>query len=89
MAVWPFSLIAVTGLLLKAASLVEEHGPWRARASVAVHVGSVVVTPGLYSTGLLVVTRRFSCAPRHEGSSQIRDQIRVSCTGRWIFFFYH
>ena len=46
-AVWPFSLIAVTGLLLKAASLVEERGPWRARASVAVHVGSVAVTPGL------------------------------------------
>ena len=34
-AVWPFSLVAVTGLLIKAASLVEEHGLWRVRVSAA------------------------------------------------------
>ena len=38
-AVWPFSLVAVTGLLIKAASLVEEHGLWRVRVSVAVARG--------------------------------------------------
>ena len=26
-------------------------------------------------------------APQHMGSSRIRDQTRVSCIGRWIFYY--
>ena len=48
-------------------------------------VGSVVVAPGLQSTGSAVVARGL-VAPQHVGSSQIRDRTWVSCIGRKILY---
>ena len=53
-----YSLVAVRGLLIAGASLVSEDrlcGLWRSW-----HVGSVVVCPGLQSTGFIVVVHRLS-----------------------------
>ena len=44
---------------------------------------SRVAAPGLQSTGSIVVVHGW-VAPRHVGSSQIRDWTHVSCTGRRI-----
>ena len=44
------------------------------------HVGSIVVAPGLSSTGSTVVVQR------HVGSFWIRDRTCISCIGRWILY---
>ena len=44
------------------------------------HMGSVVVAPGFWSTGSVVVLQHVACP-------QIRDQAGISCTGRR--FIYH
>ena len=57
-----YSLFAVRGLLIAEASLVMEHRLWGTRASV-------VLAPGLWSTGSIVVAHRCSCIwdiPRSE-----------------------
>ena len=63
----------VCSLLLAVASLVVDS---RARASI-------VVVPGLWSTGSVFVAMGF-VVPRHVGSAQTRDRTSVSCIGRQI-----
>ena len=52
------------------------------RARALGPLASVIVVPGLYSTGSVVVAHRLSCSR----SSQIRDRPRVSCIGRRILY---
>ena len=50
---------------------------------------SVVVAPGLQSTGPIVVANGISCSAAAEQdmeSSWIRDRTCVFCIDRWIFF---
>ena len=64
--------------LLIVASVVTEHwlsGAWP----------SAVVAPGLQSTGSAVMVHGLSCSMA-QGSSWIRDQTCVSCTGRWLLY---
>ena len=52
----------VCGLLIAVVSLVAEHRLEGTQASVAVEMGSVVVAPGPWSTGSVVVEHRLiSC----------------------------
>ena len=68
------SLVAVLRLLIAVASLAAQHGLWGAWASV-------VGVRRLQSTGSIVVAHGLSF-PKPVGSSLIRDQTCVSCTGR-------
>ena len=52
------------------------------RARALGPLASVLVVPGLYGTGSVVVAHRLSCSR----SSQIWDRTRVSCIGRWILY---
>ena len=69
-------LVLVHGLLLAVASLVAEHGPEGTGTSV-------VVAPGLWSAGSIVMLHRLSCSAAF-GSSQTH----VSCFGRWILYHW-
>ena len=60
----------------------------RLRSQLLQHVGSVVGAPGSRATDSVVVAYRLSFAPGHVGSSQIKDQTHVSCTGRWILYHW-
>ena len=48
-------------------------------------MGSTVADPRLLSTVSVVVVYTSLVTPRHVGSSRIRGQTYVSCTGRWVF----
>ena len=48
---------------------------------------SLVVAPGLWSTGSIVVAQSWLLHSMGE-SSWIRDQIHVSCIGRWILYHW-
>ena len=71
------SPVMVQGLLI-VASVVTEHGLSGAWPSA-------VVAPRLESTGLAVMVHGLSCSMA-QGSSWIRDETCVSCTGRWILY---
>jgi len=71
-----FSLAVVCGLLTAVASLVAGHGSRAGGLSSCGFLGSGAQAKWLRCTGLV--------APRHVGSSRIRDQIHVSCVGRQI-----
>ena len=73
-----YSLVAVHGLLIAVASLVE-YGLQGTRASV-------VATPRLYSPGSTVVVHRLNCSVARALSFRTRDQTHVSCTGRRILY---
>ena len=74
-----YSLIAESGLLIVVASLLAEHGLQGSLAQVAELLpGCRAQAQQLWHTGLVTL--------RHVGSSQIRDQNCVSCTGRWILY---
>ena len=64
------SLVAVPGLLIVVASLVAEHSLWGMRASVAAPPGLSSCGSWALEHGSIVVAL---VAPRHVGSSQIRD----------------
>ena len=61
-----FSLVAVPGLLIVAASLVAEHGPWGLRASAPVAPASRAQAQCLWRVGLVAL------GP--VGSAQIRGE---------------
>jgi len=71
-------LVVVPGLLTAVASLSAQHRFWGTWASVAVVPGARVQAQWLWCMG--------SVAPWLVGSSQIRDQTHVSCTGRRILY---
>ena len=88
---WVFSLVEanrgyplVAGLLIAAASLVEEHKPSGVQASAAEACGlsscraRVLRAQALWSTGLV--------APHNVRSSQPRDRTHASCVGRQILY---
>ena len=75
-----YSPVVVNMLLIVLASLGEEHGSRVLRLQELQHMGSVVVAPGLWSTGSTVVRHKPSC------SSQTGDQTIVSCIGRQILY---
>ena len=67
--------------LLPAGPEAARHGrPWAPGARVL-----VVWVPGLQGTGSVVVPHGLSCS-LDVGSSRVRDQTRVSCTGRRILY---
>ena len=66
------ALAAVPGLL------VAGHGIGGMQASVAVAAGLGAQAQQLWRPGL--------AAPRHVGSSWIRDPTCVSCTGTWVLY---
>ena len=66
------------GLLTAVASLSAQHRFWGTWASVAAVPGARAQAPWLWCMG--------SVAPWLMGSSQIRDQTHVSCTGRRILY---
>ena len=68
------SLVVARRLLTAAASLAAEHG-------LSGGPASAVVAPRLWSTGSAAGLGL--AAPRHVGSSQIRDRTGVSCIVRW------
>ena len=76
--------VVVHRLLIAVASLVAEHGLQACGLQQLQHAVSVLVACGLSSCGSqaqqLWHTGLF--APRHVGSSRIRDQTRVPCIGR-------
>ena len=72
--------------LVAVAPLVVEHGLQDTLASVLVaHRLSGRGAWGLDHTGSVVVAHG-PAAPRHVGSSQVRGQTSVSCTGRWTVY---
>ena len=54
--------MSLLGLLIAVVSFLTEYRPYSVRTSVAVLVGSVVVAPGLESTGSIIVVHRLSCS---------------------------
>ena len=78
-----YSLFVVCGLLIAEASLVMEHRLLGTRASV-------VVAPGLWSTGSIVVAHRCSCIwdiPRSEIEPMQVDSLPLSHQGSpWMSF---
>ena len=75
---WGYSLVAVGGSS-SWCLLVVEQGLWGA--------GSVGAAPG--SRAQAHDLRRIRLvAPQHVGSSQIRDQTRVSCLSKWIVYHW-
>ena len=68
----------VLGLLTAVASLSAEHRLWGTWASVAAVPGARAQAQWLWCPGLV--------APWLVGSSQIRDQTHVSCTGGRILY---
>ena len=68
----------VLGLLTAVASLSAEHRLWGTWASVAAVPGARAQAQWLWCPG--------SVAPWLVGSSQIRDQTHVSCTGGRILY---
>ena len=84
---WVYSLDAVSRLLVEVASPVAEVGSRTHRASVVRHVGSVVTAARVWHTGSTVVAHNCClAAPRHVGSSWIRDGTHVPCIGRHILY---
>ena len=73
-----YSVAVVAWLLLFTGF--RAHGPQELR-----HVGSAVVTPGLWSSGSPVVVHGFSCSEAC-GIFPVRDWTHVSCIGRWILY---
>ena len=71
-----YSLVAVHGLLIAAASL----------AQALKCMGSAVLAPGLWSTGSVVVMHGLGCSPRHVGFSQTRDGTHVSSVRTQILY---
>ena len=71
-------LVVVPGLLTAVASLSAQHRFWGTWASVAAVPGARAQAQWLWCMG--------SVAPWLVGSSQIRDQTHVSCTGRRILY---
>lgn len=79
-------LLSALGLLC----FVQAFSNCRARGLVSAaacrrltEVASLVADHGLQSVGSAVVAHRL-VAPRHVGSSRIRDGTHVPCIGRWI-----
>ena len=84
-----FSLVAVCRLFTAVASLVVEHGLHGVWASVIkAHGLIIVVAPGLYSTGSIVVAHglnyRTSC-----GIFLDQGQTCVPCNSRWILSLWN
>ena len=70
--------LLLLGLLVAVAPLIAECGL----------LGFSTVALGLQSTGSVAVVHRGLAAPQHAGSSRIRDQICVSCIGRWLLYHW-
>ena len=70
------SPLAVQRLIIAMASLAAEHGLEGLRASAVALPSSRAQAQWLWHTGLVALWR--------VGSSEIRDQTCISCTGRWL-----
>ena len=73
-----YSLVVVYRLLIALACLLWSTGSGVLGLQKLELPGSRAQAQQWWCTGLIV--------PRHVGSSQTRDQIRVSCIGRWTLY---
>ena len=81
------SQVVMLGLLIAVSSLVAEHGLQGVQASVvSAHELSICDYQALEHS--LKSCGAWPCALWHVGSSQIRGQTCVSCTGRWILYHW-